>query len=138
MATLTFYQRMAALVERMIRERGRPITFHKLSGTAADPAKPWRGAADPTVVTASDYTTFGAFVIPNTSIPTESRGLAFDWIDKDLLERTRHVCMVAAQGAPNLEDYDTITDSGTTWAIQWGQCLQPGAERLVYVFGVRE
>ena len=131
--------RAAANAQRLIRKNGRPLQFYKLSGTIADPLKPWRGAG---VATDTDLVEeYGTFVIGNTSIPTESRGLAFDWVDNELLKIARHVCLVPALGLPPMEDYKTIIDpanGGGRWNIIWGQCLQPNAIRVMYCFGLKE
>lgn len=131
------YAKIVLLAKRLIDANGRDISLHKLSATAADPLKPWRG---PGVQTQTDTINAKAvFAIGNTSIPTESRGLAFDWVDMDLLKVTRHVCLVAASGLPDLTDYKIINDgSAKNWNILWGQCLQPGTDRLLYVFGIKE
>jgi hypothetical protein len=129
------YIEMAADCKEMIDESGREVTFYKLDGTPTDASKPWRGTQPrakiaPQVVQA-------VFVVPNTSIPTESRGLAFDWIDQELLKRARHVCIIAAQGLPDMEGYNVVT-AERDYAIIWGQCLQPGSTRLLYVFGLAQ
>lgn len=131
------YVRLALLAKRLIDANGRDISLFKLDATAANALKPWRG---PGVQTTSDQvTTRAVFAIGNTSIPTESRGLAFDWVDKELLKVTRHVCLVAASGLPDLTEYKVINDGDAkNWNILWGQCLQPGTERLLYVFGIKE
>jgi hypothetical protein len=130
------YAKLAATAKRLCDKAGRPITLYKLSAVNADAAKPWRGAAVSTSI--EPVSTVGVFVVPQTSIPTESRGLAFDWIDQELLKRARHVCMVAADGLPDLDDYKQILDDGVKWDIIWGQCLRPGSTRLLYVFGLAQ
>jgi len=129
------YDEIAADCLELIQETGREITLHKLDGEASDPLKPWRGTATRTKV--DPVVTIGVFVVPNTSIPTESRGLAFDWIDQELLKRVRHVCVVPALGLPDLEEYNVITDD-REYSIIWGQCLKPGSTRLLYVFGLAQ
>jgi hypothetical protein len=133
------YQRIQDLAERLIRENGRDLNFYKLSRDSADPSKPWKGPAGG-AQEIEKVNTPGAFVIGNTSIPTESRGLAFDWIDSDLLRITRHVCIVSARDNPVMEDYKVMHDPAddTRWNILWGQCLKPGPVRLLYVFGMKE
>lgn len=128
------YSEGAALALELCTEFGRDLKFYKLSNTPADPLKPGRGPGAP--VRTNEVSSVGAFVIPNTSIPTESRGLAFDWIDQDLLRRVREVCLVPASGLPDLDDYKLILDGGEYWKIIWGQCFKPGPTRLFYVFGV--
>ncbi len=132
------YVEMAEIVEELINETGRSITLYKISGTAADATKPWRGTGTPGPTKTDGVVTKGVFVIPATSIPTESRGLAFDWVDQALLRRTKHVCLTPARGLAVLDTHKIITDSSVDWKIIWGQCLQPGATRLLYIFGVEE
>jgi hypothetical protein len=127
------YVALARMCKASVEEAGREITLHKLSASVANPLKPWRGAGTPTKV--ASVATVGAFVVPNTSIPTESRGLGLDWVDQDLLKRARRVCIVAAYELPNLDDYNIVTDGSDDLAILWVQCLQPGPIRLLYVFG---
>lgn len=131
------YAKLALTAKRLIDASGRDIKLFKLDATAANALKPWRG---PGVQTPTDEVdTRAVFAIGNTSIPTKSRGLAFDWVDQDLLKVTRHVCIVAAEGLPDLTDYKIIQDGSLkNWNILWGQCLQPGVERLLYVFGIKE
>lgn len=130
------YFRLAQTTKRLIYKNGRDITLSKLDAAVADVDKPWRGAAEHQLI--DTIPTKAVFAIGNTSIPTESRGLAFDWVDEDLLRTTRHVILVAALDLPNLEDYKMMTDAGKQWAILWGQCLQPGDTRILYVFGLKE
>lgn len=133
------YLNAAKNAQRLIRQNGRQLKLYKLDGAAADPAKPWRGAGTPTDT--SEVIEFGVFAIGNTSIPTESRGLAFDWVDNELLKVTRHVCLLPALDLPILDDYKTILDvdnANARWNIIWGQCLQPGSERILYCFGLKQ
>ena len=129
------YAELAALCTELIAEAGTDVTFYKLDGTPTDPAKPWRGTQPRAKIAAQ--VTKAVFVVPNTSIPTESRGLAFDWIDQELLKRARHVCLIAAAGLPDMEQYNVVTRD-RDYAIIWGQCLQPGSTRLLYVFGLAQ
>lgn len=133
------YTRIQEVAKRLIDTNGRDLKLYKLSKVSADSTKPWRGPAGGAQEIA-EVITKGAFVIGNTSIPTESRGLAFDWIDNDLLRITRHVCIVPALNNPVLEDYKVMldVDDSTRWNILWGQCLKPGPTRLLYVFGLKE
>lgn len=130
------YAKFAVLADKQIRDKGRAISLFKLSGVPADNAKPWRGAGTQTKTGQID--TFGLFVIPNTSIPTESRGLGLDWIDQDLLKRTRRVCLVPALGLADLEPYSLLSDGGREYVLIWGQCFKPGDTRIFYVFGLAE
>lgn len=130
------YQEFADLALELITECGREIKLYKLDATPADPSKPHRGPGVPTKT--SVVTTSGVFIVPQTSIPTESRGLAFDWVNQDLLTRVREVCMTPAEGLPLLDDYKLILDEGIERKILWGQCLRPGPKRLLYVFGMIE
>lgn len=133
------FAKAAANAQRLIRKNGRPLKLYKLSSTVADNAKPWRGAATPTDTELVEE--YGSFVIGNTSIPTESRGLAYDWVDNELLKVARHVVLVPALGLPILDDYKTIIDvsnGNSRWNIIWGQCLQPADERIMYCFGLKQ
>ena len=130
------YVAAAIKAKAKIEQYGREITISKLDATVADPAKPWRGSAAPTKV--DSVVTSGLFLVPNTSIPTESRGLAFDWVDQELLKRSRHVCLVPAYGLPDLESYNLIVDDSKEFLLIWGQCFQPGPVRLFYVFGMAQ
>lgn len=133
------YDKIQTLVDRLVAANGRELKFYKLSRTSADVDKPWKGPTGGAQET-DEVTTFGCFVIGNTSIPTESRGLAFDWVDQDLLRVTRHVCIVPAKDNPILDDYKVMldVDDNSRWNILWGQCLKPGSTRLLYVFGLKE
>lgn len=131
------YLKMATMARNQIIDKGRPIVLSKLTGDpAADPAKPWRGTG--AKVKVSPVNTYGVFAVPNTSIPTESRGLGYDWIDVELLKRARKVCIVPALDNPALDDYHILTDGGKDFVLIWGQCLKPGTQPLIYVFGMAE
>jgi hypothetical protein len=133
------YNRAAANAQRLIRKNGRLLTLTKLSGGPTDPLKPWRGAGVATDI--EPVQEYGAFVIGNTSIPTESRGLAFDWVDSELLKTARHVFIMPALGLPIMDNYKTVIDhvnGDGRWNIIWGQCLQPGGVRIMYCFGLKE
>lgn len=127
------YSEFVVLANELITESGRPVTLYQLSAANADNAKPWRGAGVATQI--NPVATYGAFVVPNTSIPTESRGLAFDWIDDDLLKRARELCLVPANGL-DLTDYKELTDGGQLFKIIWGQAFKPGPTIVFYVFGL--
>lgn len=129
------YVKISATCKRLIDKNGRDASFKKFV-QGANPAQPWKATVALDIVSQVDCK--GVFVIPQTSIPTESRGLAFDWVDHDLLKTTRHVVMIAAEGLPEMEDYHVVEDSGRTWKIVWGQCLQPADRRMLYVFGLQE
>lgn len=133
------YEKAASNAQRLIRKNGRLLTLSKLEKTLANVGKPWRGFAEPADI--EFIKEYGAFVIGNTSIPTESRGLAYDWVDSELLKTARHVCLVPALGLPILDNYKTIidhTNNNGRWNIIWGQCLQPGNVRILYCFGLQE
>lgn len=131
------YNKLAITTKRLVYKNGRDLLLYKLKNTAVDLAKSWRGAGTP--VDIDELKTKGVFAIGNTSIPTESRGLAFDWVDSELLRISRHVVIIAARDLPILEDYKIIKDSdGSRWDIIWGQCLQPGPIRLMYCFGLKQ
>lgn len=133
------FHKAALNAQRLIRLNGRQLKFYKLGSTVADPAMPWRGAGQP--IDTEEVLEYGSFVIGNTAIPTESRGLAFDWVDEELLRTTRHVCIVPALDMPPMEDYKTIIDiynDNSRWNIIWGQCLQPAEEKIMYVFGLKQ
>ena len=133
------YEKIALTAKRLINKNGRSIQLYKLDGSSADPTKPWRGAVGAPKKIAP-VSVKAVFAIGNTSIPTESRGLAFDWVDHELLKVSRHVCLVAAEGVPILDDYKPMIEVNSTkeWNVIWGQCLQPGDKRLLYCFGFKE
>lgn len=131
------YVKKAITAKRLIDDKGRDIILYKLSGDPAiDPLKPWRGKGVRTKI--EQVTTKAVFAVPNTSIPTESRGLGLDWIDQELLKRARRVCIVPASGNPALDDYHLVDDGGKEFVLIWGQCLKPGPVALIYVFGLAE
>jgi hypothetical protein len=132
------YEKIAETTRRLVSKNGRPVTLYKVSDVVADPTKPWRGAGEQDLI--EPVNTMGAFVIGNTAIPTESRGLAFDWVDAELLKSTRKVCIVAAIDLPDLEEYRMVRDGDSLQIenILWGQCLKPGDVRILYVFGIKE
>lgn len=137
------YARLAETTKRLIEKNGREVTIYKQANAVSVPNtdKPWKGSGTLGQQTPliEPFTCKAVFAVPATSIPTESRGLAFDWVAKDLLIQARHVLLVAAKGAPFLKEHTVYIDNdGTQNAIIWGQLLKPGDIGLLYVFGTRE
>lgn len=130
------YTEFAQAALDAITDAGRSVTLYKLDGAVIDNTKPWRGKQAQTKTSA--VPTFGLFVIPDTSIPTESRGLGLDWMDQELLKRARRVCLVPAMGNPDLEPYNVLSDGSRDFVLIWGQCFKPGDTPIFYVFGLAE
>lgn len=142
------YDRVARTTKRLIEKNGRAITMLSKASVVSpsNAGKPWNGpgpatAPNGTVQQKYDLTfdTYGVFVVPATSIPTESRGLAYDWVSQDLLAQARHVILVPALGAPDLKLCTDYRDNdGLVQAIIWGQLLMPGDVPLLYCFGTKQ
>lgn len=134
------YERMARTTKRLIEGNGRRIEVLRTATqvSPANSATPWKGAGSQGSATPIVERHFvnALFAVPATSIPTESRGLAYDWVAKDLLLKARHVFLVAALGNPDLKMMNQYIDTdGSRQEIIWGQLLKPGTVPLLYCFG---
>ena len=121
--------RQIALAQRLITKNGRSVTFQRLSATAADATKPWKGPGTPTV--AQTQAVDAVFLPANGSVDLGKLG-----IDKELLKRVEQVCMVAGITGTDLSTFSTILDSSSRFKIDWYRELKPSDGVVLYVFGV--
>lgn len=123
------YAKALALAQRLIAANGREIKLQRLSGTPANAAKPWEGAAAPTVV--EEVIVTGVFV-PHAG--TEDLGKLL--LDEELAKRCEQICLVPG-GTYNLANFTVIEDEGTKWRIELMRELKPGSTTVLYVLGVK-
>lgn len=121
---------LAGVAETLIAENGRDVTFKRVSRTAGDAAKPWRGpSASP-----ESLTVRGCFVPPSGS------GFGHDEMDSigSLLRGGNQVILVAAKavGTAKLEEYDSILDGTDVWKIAQVAVLKPGSVTVLYAVEV--
>lgn len=123
------YAELVAVAQELIEGTGREVTFQKLSATAADTNKPWRGAATPTVESAADLIA--------TFVPATGGGMGRELVSEEMLKRVDQVCLVAPS-AYDMEDFNTVVDGGVTWGVEWVYQLKPGSTVLLWVLGVKQ
>lgn len=124
------YVKLTNTARRLIAAAGKPVVFNKLSKTPADPAKPWRGPATPTV--AETQTEQAVELGPDLT------SLDFGKIIKkdDIPDEVEDIWMVArTDGNPELDDYDHLVCEGVTHKIKMLIRLRPGTVTLLYVVG---
>lgn len=125
------YDEIVLTVQELILGTGREVTFQKLGTAAADADKPWKGPGTPTVQASSDQ--------PATFIPASGAGLGRELgVDDGRLKRVEQVCLVAPADGLDMEQFDTVSDGGATYGIDWVHALKPGATVLLWVVGVKQ
>jgi hypothetical protein len=122
------YAELVATVRELIAGTGRLVTFNKLSATVADATKPWKPSGTP--LSANAYATF----VPLSS--AQDLGLMIE--DSELFRRASQVCLVAPDANVLLDTYNTITDAGVDWRVEWVRVLKPGDTVLLLAFGVKQ
>lgn len=121
----------AALAQKLIAKNGSLIKVQRLSGTAADPLKPWNGAGTPTV---AQEVQVSAVMLPHTG----SIDLGMFGVDTELLKRIEEVFLIPGQGATNLESFNQLEVGSVVWKVDWirGLRFAPLDVAVLYVFGV--
>lgn len=124
------YTALAATALRLVKDSGRLVQFRKLNSDPVDNAKPWRGAADPTVggVTVDAY----AVAVP----PSSASALGLSTSDSDLVKRSEQILIVAPASADLAEFHEVI--DGRTWRITGVETLRPADTTLLYFVGVAQ
>lgn len=122
------YVELAATVRELIEGTGRSITFNKFVDDADDPSKPWK----PSGATVGQVT-FGTFVPPSSAADF---GMSIS--DEELFRRAEQVLLCGTIPLIDLASYNTLTDRGVTWRVQWVYELKPGDTVLLYAFGVKQ
>ena len=124
------YTRMAATAKRLIEDNGRPVVIRKLSETAADSAKPWRGT------TGADTT------VNPTAVILDYR--ATD-VDGERIKRGDQRMLVAATSLPantDLRTFDRVEDTDgsieTTYRIVRAEKITPGTVDVYWDLQLRE
>lgn len=123
------YSRAVATVRRLIAASGRVVTFERLSSTAADAAKPWRGPSAPTVAAS---TSAAAIFVPSTGA-----GLGKEFVSEDLLRQCEQVCLVGPIDEFDLSTTTALVDDTQRWGVEWVHELRPGGTALLFVLGVK-
>lgn len=124
------YDSQIALAERLIREKGKPVTIIRQT-TVTDPAKPW----EPGVPTEEQDEAYGVFLNFNQNdmetygkMPGASEIQASD----------RKVLLAAAAvnvpPTPNAKLRDETGD----WSIEWVRALAPNGDNILFTLRVRK
>lgn len=130
------YARLQTIANKLITENGRSITLIKQNRTAADPAKPWRGAADLPLETAgtpvtavfvalADSKTLGQFSFAQEGTIHKADSDQFFVSGKAIVD-----------AGIDLTEYDTIQDGTEVWRITSVDELKPGSTVLLYYLNV--
>jgi len=124
----TDFTEFVELARELIAENGRSVTFQKLDASAADPAKPWKGAGAPTVE--AEVTTTAVF-LPDGS------GMGKLIEDNDLFKKAEQVLLVAPPASGEvLGDFHVVLDGGSRWKVDVAKELRPGPITVLYAMGV--
>ena len=122
------YAELVATVRELIAGTGRTVTFGKLSAAAADSTKPWKPTGAPVTTDA-----------PATFVPVSSaQDLGIIITDDELSRRVGQVCLVAPHATEDLQTFNTITDGGTKWRVEWVRALKPGDTVLLIAMGIAQ
>jgi hypothetical protein len=117
-----------AFATKMISDYGRDIKVQKLSGTAADPNRPWRGQGEPFVE--KELVVKACFVPP--TVDEFGRKIA----SEQLLASVEQIALIAPT-TENIEAFNSILDvDNSRHRIDWAWTLKPGSDILLYAFGV--
>ncbi len=117
------YSELITEARDAITEFGRTVTF-KNPSTPTDPNKPWRNAAGFTTVA----------TVAAVFVPVAGSKFGLEFIPKDLLSRSKEVCLVA-NNSIDISEVKIVTDT-VNYRIDWCYILKPGADVLLYAFGV--
>jgi hypothetical protein len=128
------YVSLAATAKRLITANGREVTFVRFNRTAADAAKPWKGAADPRTDPDASETLDAVFVEPSSAVR-----LGISTVNSELVKRSTQI-LIAAPGSDFAEDLSTfeevIDSDGVKWRITTSEKLKPAEVTLLYFIGV--
>ena len=120
------YATLASDVLELINETGREVTLVRISGTPADPARPWAGGNAPDTVLGTPRATF---------VPYKGFEFGTDIVDDELLKSVDEVCLIAGASG-DFDKADKILDEGVGYKIQWARRLRPAGVTLLYAFGI--
>lgn len=122
------YTRMAATAKRLIEKNGRTVTLVRLSRSALDTNKPWRGP-DPDPDPAPAAITCKAVIVPYEAKELEG----------SLIRNGDKRAFIADTSLPDhdLEKFDTLIDGGDTYKIVSVALFNPGDVRLLYEIQLR-
>lgn len=127
------YVKLAATTVRLITKNGKTISLKKLSTTAADPAKPWRGPADGRAPYALEKDCKAVEVGTSTRVSDYGGMIS----KSDIPDTVTDIFLVAPPAdASELDDFDELLCDGTMYHIEKIIRLKPGAIVLLYVIGV--
>jgi hypothetical protein len=125
------YVKLTATALRLITAAGKPVVLNKYSKAPADPDKPWRGPATPTV---AETQTEQAVELGTSKVQETSYGKLIQ--KGEMPDTVSDVWLVARTPSnPDLEDYDTLECEGVTHRIEHLIRLRPATVTLLYVLG---
>lgn len=127
------YAELAVTAKTLVEGTGRPVTFVQLDTTAADPARPHRGAATPRGAGATEVEG-DAVAVP----PSSATQLGISTLDEDFLKRAEQILIaIPDAGSPELDNFDEVIDGSVRWKINAIQKLRPADVTLLYFMSVR-
>lgn len=125
------YAQLAQTAQALIDANGRDVTFVRFGQTAADPAKPWEGPADPVGSPDASDTQRAVFVPPSGAAQ-----LGLTTLDTDLLKRTSEIAIVGGVAGFDLATANAIVDDGVRKKVSFTETLRPNTVTLLYFIGV--
>jgi len=128
------YDEALAVVQELIEESGRQVTFIRFKQTPEDANKPWNGPDDPDGTPDAEETLWGVFVPPSGS-----NDLGLKAIDNDLLKRITAICLAAPKSAAPVFDITTaneVIDDSLHYKVEFVKMLKPADKTLLYIVGV--
>lgn len=125
------YTGLAAVALELVTDFGREVTLLQLSATAANPAQPWRGQADPRSTPAGSKAVSAVFVDPSSLDALGRETTRGDsWV-------ARASQMVIIATSEDLEKYDELVDTdGSRFKVIGVRMLKPGPVNLLAYVGV--
>jgi len=122
-----------ALVQDLIAESGKDITFIRFKQEPEDSNKPWNGPDDPREVPDAIETMKGVFVSLSGV-----QDLGITALSTDLLRRVQMVCLVAPKVSPSfdIKTANEVIDDEVYRRVEFVEELKPGNTTLLYYVGI--
>lgn len=125
-----FYVKMATVATRLIQSKGTTVVVNKLNTAPADPAKPWRGPADPRSPLG------GTVTCKAVRLGTQgSLGDLGKLIKKDDIPSEVETFFMLEPGSTDLSEFDELVTEGRTENIKFVLAVKPADVVLLWVVG---
>ena len=114
---------LAEVATRLIKENGRTVTLKKLSRTASNTSKPWRGTTSSTDVSTSAT----AVILKNK----------FKNAKDQMIKSLEAQALVAPLTGIDFSDYNLLIDGSDIYGIDSVEKIKPGTTEFLYKFKLR-